>query len=70
MNTQSDNVLRAACILIAAGSILAVGIQPIFIGLLVERLGLTLAQQSSVMSAEMCGSIFGTLACVPIECDP
>ncbi len=66
MNTQSDNVLRAACILIAAGSILAVGIQPIFIGLLVERLGLTLAQQSSVMSAEMCGSIFGTLACVPI----
>ncbi|MDP9524585.1 MFS transporter [Pseudomonas putida] len=65
MNSNSDSVLRAACILIAAASILAIGIQPIFIGLLVERLGLTLTQQSAVMSSEMCGSIFGTLACVP-----
>jgi MFS family permease len=66
MNNKSDFALHAACILIAAASILAIGIQPIFMGLLVERLGLGLAQQSAVMSAEMCGSIFGTLACVPM----
>ncbi|MDP9524587.1 MFS transporter [Pseudomonas putida] len=65
MNSNSDSILRAACILIAAASILAIGIQPIFMGLLVERLSLTLAQQSTVMSSEMCGSILGTLACVP-----
>lgn len=66
MHNKSDPVLRAACILIAAASILTIGIQPIFMGLLVEQLGLTLAQQSTVMSAEMCGSIFGTLACTPV----
>lgn len=40
--------------------------QPIFIGLLTERLTLTLLQQSWTMSAEMCGSIVGTLFYVPM----
>ncbi len=66
MNLYSHTVLRAACILIAGIAILAIGVQPIFIGLLVERLALSLAQQSAVMSAEMCGSILGTLACMPL----
>ena len=66
MSNHSQFVLRAACILIAGTSILAIGVQPIFIGLLVERLSLTLAQQSAVMSAEMCGSILGTLVCIPL----
>ncbi|WP_295473042.1 MFS transporter [uncultured Pseudomonas sp.] len=58
--------VRAACIFIAAASILAIGVQPIFIGLLTERLGLTLVQQSWTMSAEMCASIVGTLLCLPM----
>jgi len=66
MNLHPYTVLRAACILIAGIAILAIGVQPIFIGLLVERLALSLAQQSAVMSAEMCGSILGTLACMPL----
>lgn len=64
MNTSF--ALRAACIFIAAASIIAIGVQPIFIGLLTERLGLTLVQQSWTMSAEMCGSVLGTLLCLPM----
>ncbi|GAB7532627.1 hypothetical protein PS3A_50420 [Pseudomonas sp. 3A(2025)] len=58
--------VRVACIFIAAASIIVIGVQPIFIGLLAERLTLTLVQQSWVMSAEMCGSILGTLLCLPM----
>ncbi|PZW68781.1 putative MFS family arabinose efflux permease [Pseudomonas sp. URMO17WK12:I1] len=66
MNTANQNLVRAACIFIAAASILVIGVQPIFIGLLTERLTLTLLQQSWTMSAEMCGSIVGTLLYVPM----
>lgn len=66
MNTANQNLVRAACIFIAAASIIVIGVQPIFIGLLTERLGMTLLQQSWTMSAEMCGSIVGTLLYVPM----
>lgn len=66
MNTANQNLVRAACIFIAAASIIVIGVQPIFIGLLTERLSLTLLQQSWTMSAEMCGSIVGTLLYVPM----
>ncbi|KQQ64901.1 MFS transporter [Pseudomonas sp. Leaf127] len=66
MKTTHQMTVRAACIFIAAASIIVIGVQPIFIGLLTERLALTLVQQSWVMSAEMCGSIVGTLLCLPM----
>lgn len=53
--------MRAASIFVAAVSILVVGVQPVFIGLLADRLGLSLAQQGWMMSVEMCGSVVGTL---------
>ncbi|CAH0305242.1 hypothetical protein SRABI70_04512 [Pseudomonas sp. Bi70] len=66
MNNANQNLVRAACIFIAAASILVIGVQPIFIGLLTERLSMTLVQQSWTMSAEMCGSIVGTLLYLPM----
>ncbi len=66
MTLAKQTVVRAACILIAAASILVIGVQPIFIGLLTERLTLSLAQQSWTMSVEMCGSIVGTLLYLPM----
>ena len=66
MNIANQNLGRAACIFIAAASILVIGVQPIFIGLLTERLSMTLVQQSWTMSAEMCGSIVGTLLYLPM----
>ena len=66
MNNANQNLVRAACIFIAAASILVIGVQPIFIGLLTERLSMTLVQQSWTMSAEMCGSIIGTLLYLPM----
>ncbi|WP_459748826.1 MFS transporter [Pseudomonas sp. 3A(2025)] len=66
MKTIHPMAVRVACIFIAAASIIVIGVQPIFIGLLAERLTLTLVQQSWVMSAEMCGSILGTLLCLPM----
>lgn len=66
MSTANQIIIRAACIFIAAASIIVIGVQPIFIGLLTERLTLTLLQQSWTMSAEMCGSIVGTLFYVPM----
>lgn len=66
MKATSQVAIRAACILIAAASILAIGVQPIFMGLLAEQLSLTLVQQSWVMSAEMCASILGTLLYLPL----
>lgn len=53
--------MRAASIFVAAVSILVVGVQPVFIGLLAERLGLSLPQQGWMMAVEMCGSVVGTL---------
>jgi predicted MFS family arabinose efflux permease len=66
MNIANQTLVRAACIFIAAASIIVIGVQPIFIGLLTERLTLSLLQQSWTMSAEMCGSIVGTLLYVPM----
>ena len=66
MNSQTQAALRAACIVIAAASTLAIGVQPIFIGLVTGRLALTLTQQSAVMSAEMSASILGALLCMPL----
>ncbi|SHM01899.1 MFS transporter [Phytopseudomonas punonensis] len=66
MNTSNQNIIRAACIFIAAASIIVIGVQPIFIGLLTERMSMTLVQQSWTMSAEMCGSLVGTLLYVPM----
>lgn len=53
--------MRAASIFVAAVSILVVGVQPVFIGLVAERLGLSLSQQGWMMAVEMCGSVVGTL---------
>ncbi|WP_295461241.1 MFS transporter [uncultured Pseudomonas sp.] len=66
MTITKQILIRAACIFIASASILVIGVQPIFIGLLTERLSLTLAQQSWTMSAEMCGSVVGTLLYLPM----
>ncbi len=66
MTIAHQTLVRAACIAIAAASILVIGVQPIFIGLLTERLGLSLAQQSWTLSVEMCGSVVGTLLYLPI----
>ena len=44
MTIAHQTLVRAACIAIAAASILVIGVQPIFIGLLTERLGLSLVQ--------------------------
>lgn len=62
----ADPAMRAAAIFIAAVSILVVGIQPVFIGLLAGHLGLSLAQQGWMISVEMCGSVFGTLLVAPL----
>ncbi|MBJ9974186.1 MFS transporter [Pseudomonas sp. S75] len=58
--------LRSAFIFIAAISILAIGIQPIFVGLVAAQLELTLSQQSLMISAEMGGAMVGTLLCLPM----
>lgn len=57
----THQLMRAASIFIAAVSILVVGVQPVFIGLVAERLGLSLGQQGWMISVEMCGSVIGTL---------
>lgn len=66
MTIAHQTLVRAACIAIAAASILVIGVQPIFIGLLTERLGLSLAQQSWTLCVEMCGSVVGTLLYLPM----
>ncbi|WP_312377597.1 MFS transporter [Pseudomonas oryzihabitans] len=66
MTIAHQTLVRAACIAIAAASILVIGVQPIFIGLLTERLDLSLAQQSWTLSVEMCGSVVGTLLYLPM----
>ncbi|MGE6321320.1 MFS transporter [Pseudomonas oryzihabitans] len=66
MTIAHQTLVRAACIAIAAASILVIGVQPLFIGLLTERLGLSVAQQSWTLSVEMCGSVVGTLLYLPM----
>jgi MFS family permease len=61
MINNNNLAFRIACILIAGISILVVGVQPIFIGLVTEQWALSLGQQSAVMSAELCGALVGTL---------
>lgn len=61
MITHHSRAARAACIFVAAIAILVVGIQPVFIGLMAERLGLSLPQQGTLIAVEMCGSVIGTL---------
>lgn len=61
MLTHHPRAARAACIFVAAIAILVVGIQPVFIGLMTQRLGLSLPQQGSLIAVEMCGSVIGTL---------
>ncbi|MFK0033698.1 MFS transporter [Pseudomonas monteilii] len=58
--------LRSACIFVAAVSILAVGIQPIFVGLVAVQMGLNLSQQSLMISVELGGAMLGTLVCLPL----
>lgn len=53
--------MRFASIFIAAISILVVGVQPVFIGLVADRLGLSMAQQGWVISVETSGAVLGTL---------
>lgn len=51
MITHHSRAARAACIFVAAIAILVVGIQPVFIGLMAERLGLSLPQQGTLKCA-------------------
>jgi len=62
-NTRDNNsrALRAALIYIAATALIIIGVQPIFIGLLAERLALSLSQQGWVLSGEMAGTLLGSL---------
>lgn len=64
--TYKTTTLRAALIFIAVVSIIIIGVQPIFIGLLVERLDLNLAEQGWVISIEMAGMALGTLLLPPL----
>ncbi len=60
-NNNKALLLRAVLIYIAATSLIIIGVQPIFIGLLAERLDLDLSQQGWILSIEMTGSLIGSL---------
>jgi len=60
-NNNNTLLLRAALIYIAATALIIIGVQPIFIGLLAERLQLDLSQQGWVLSSEMSGTLLGSL---------
>ncbi|NIE72883.1 MFS transporter [Pantoea sp. Tr-811] len=60
-NNNNTLLLRAALIYIAATALIIIGVQPIFIGLVAERLGLNLSQQGWVLSGEMTGTLLGCL---------
>lgn len=60
-NNNNTLLLRAALIYIAATALIIIGVQPIFIGLLAERLLLDLSQQGWVLSSEMTGTLCGCL---------
>lgn len=60
-NNKNTLLLRAALIYIAATALIIIGVQPIFIGLVGERLHLDLSQQGWVLSVEMIGTLLGSL---------
>ncbi|MFJ4348686.1 MFS transporter [Pseudomonas sp. NPDC089401] len=60
-NNNNTLLLRAALIYIAATALIIIGVQPIFIGLVAERLGLDLSQQGWILSSEMAGTLLGSL---------
>ena len=55
--------VRAALIFIACTSFIVCGVQPIFMGLVTERLSLSLDLQGWVVSVEMIGMTLGTVLC-------
>jgi len=60
-NNKNTLLLRAALIYIAATALIIIGVQPIFIGLVSERLNLNLSQQGWILSVEMAGTLLGSL---------
>jgi len=60
---KDSKLLRAALIFIACTSFIVCGVQPIFMGLITERLSLPLDLQGWVVSVEMIGMTLGTLLC-------
>ncbi|MFJ4443517.1 MFS transporter [Pseudomonas sp. NPDC089422] len=60
-NNKNNLLLRAALIYIAATALIIIGVQPIFIGLVAERLNLDLSQQGWILSSEMTGTLLGSL---------
>jgi len=60
-NNKNNLPLRAALIYIAATALIIIGVQPIFIGLVAERLSLGLSEQGWILSSEMTGTLFGSL---------
>lgn len=60
-NNNNALLLRAVLIYIAATSLIIIGVQPIFIGLVAERLALGLSQQGWILSIEMTGTLLGSL---------
>ncbi|MDI9776797.1 MFS transporter [Pseudomonas putida] len=60
-NNKNNLLLRAALIYIAATALIIIGVQPIFIGLVAERLNLGLSQQGWILSSEMTGTLLGSL---------
>jgi len=60
---NDSKLLRAALIFIACTSFIVCGVQPIFMGLITERLSLPLDLQGWVVSVEMIGMTLGTLLC-------
>ncbi|MCS2149969.1 MFS transporter [Scandinavium manionii] len=61
MNDNSSCYLRILFIFIASTSIISIGVQPILIGLLEQRVALSLSQQSGIMAGELAGSVLGAL---------
>lgn len=62
MHNNKSRLQRASLIFIASAAIIVIGVQPMFIGLLAERLALSLSQQGLVIAMEMGGLVLGTLA--------
>ncbi|WDY59975.1 MFS transporter [Pseudomonas sp. PSKL.D1] len=60
---NDSKLLRAALIFIACTSFIVCGVQPIFMGLVTERLNLPLDMQGWVVSVELIGMTLGTLLC-------
>lgn len=63
---SNPKILRASLIFIACTAFIVCGVQPIFMGLLTDQLGLSLDQQGWVVSIEMVGMTLGTIICPPL----